>query len=206
MTAESIVSFLSRLSVALSSPQRVHSTSAWQSFLLCFEIQFRLMSTKRKQGEGTDMKTLAFILELFLNLIFPPLEFVAILQYTSTSWGIYLVQSHRRTLKKMPMPGVDMACHHGGQGRQIHPGGPHLLLAGLSTLPQVVTHSSWCSFPDSPFSLLLHRGTVPPALHLLVPILPSTHGAQGQGYILPLWWQHRNTQQHWRFLVYLETA
>lgn len=72
MTAESIVSFSSRLSVALSSPQRVHSTSAWQSFLLCFMVQFRLMIFHEKEiGEGTDMKTLAFILQLLLNLVSP---------------------------------------------------------------------------------------------------------------------------------------
>lgn len=51
MTAESIVSFPSRLSVALSSPQRVHSTRAWQSFLLCFVIQFRLLIFHKEEAK-----------------------------------------------------------------------------------------------------------------------------------------------------------
>lgn len=43
----------------------------------------------------------------------------------------------------MPIPDGDVACHHGGWGRQFRPRGPHLLLAGLSPPPQDMTHLPW---------------------------------------------------------------
>lgn len=43
MTAESIVPFPSKLSMAFSHPKRAHSTSTWQCFPSCFAIQFTML-------------------------------------------------------------------------------------------------------------------------------------------------------------------
>lgn len=68
---------------------------------------------------------------------------------------------------------VGMACHHGGQRRQFHSGGPHFFLLGLSPLPWIMTHSSWCSLPGIPFLLLFHWDKVPDRDTWLSPPCPS---------------------------------
>lgn len=192
MTVEFVVWF-PRMSMALNSPQRVHSTSAWQSFLLSFVIQFRLLifhqeETKRGNWHKNWHKNSGLVSKPH----FSPLEFVPTLLYASTSQGIYLAQSHLGTLNQMPMPDVEVACCYCGEVTASSQEGLNLLLAGLSPLPRAVTRSSWCSFPSSLFSLFLHQSRVsvrathspPPGRH------PTVHPlGHGRGCILLLWGQ-----------------
>lgn len=110
----------------------------------------------------------------------------------------------------MLMPDVHVACHCGGQKRQFHLGDSKLLLSGLSSPLWAVTHSSWCSFSGlTPLCSSTESEGEPglPVPFLLVPILLSIHGGQGQGCSLPLWVHHRNPQGISSVVEYLkETA
>lgn len=63
------------------------------------------------------------------------------------------------------IPNAHTSCGCGlpslSSGEMVSSWGPLLLLASLSPPHRAVTHSSWCSFPGSPFLLLLHQGRVP---------------------------------------------
>lgn len=82
MTAES--SLISKQTVSGTQQSAESPQYKCLAILLCFVIQFRLLIFhKEETREGIDMQMLACMLDLFLHLIIPPLEFVPILRYAS---------------------------------------------------------------------------------------------------------------------------
>lgn len=138
------------------------------------------------------MKMLACMLELFLHLIIPLLEFAPILQYLSTSWGAIPRESIECSCRMCMWPAIVEVR------REFRLGDSKLLLSGLAQSLRVVTHSSWCSFlgiiPSHCSSTELGGQPGLPVPFILVPVPLSIHGGQGQGCVLLLWVCHRNPQ------------